>query len=448
MGVGSDLIVATDGEYVGPLGRLPVGTCPSSVLAAVVLVFLVAPTDILAVEDRADCRQTPTAACVAAMARDALADIDADRDWVSGAAEVATAFFTIGETALARGLLQDARLRASALDDAGARAAALTDLAAALVMDGNADGLGDLLGAALQSAEAIEDRQKRWDTTGKLAVIYAEAGDISTGLAIAAGMPQADATLAAFKARTLHDIAPLQARAGGLEDALDTLASIDMGITYYQATVRTGVATIVTRNHPLVAANLLGEADTIARAQQDGYFVAGALRHVGAAYATMNMEHKSMVYFTAAAEGARRVESAQKKARAISRVATALADFRRFAEAAALIPEAVGVAATETADDMRLWAMYEISGAAAFAGEFEVALELLDAIPSSFEFFGKPLHAAAERDVAWGLARHARVQAAVAMAAGITAPRERVQALSRIARVLEVPDMRALPRYL
>ncbi|MEM6575100.1 MAG: hypothetical protein AAF736_12570 [Pseudomonadota bacterium] len=125
-----------------------------------------------------------------------------------------------------------------------------------------------------------------------------------------------------------------------------------------------------------------------------------------------------------------------------------MADIRRYPAARALLPEASKIAEQEPSEQLRLWSYYEICGSAAFAGDFQLANEVLSKIPTDIVLFGRPLYAAAQRDVVFGLLRHDRFDEGLAMASRIEPARERVQALSRMVGLLVDPGQPALPRYL
>ena len=197
-----------------------------------------------------------------------------------------------------------------------------------------------------------------------------------------------------------------------------------------------------------LAERLLTEADSIARAQDDGYFVAGALRDIGKAYYRGGNREIAMRYFTDAHAATGRAKSPQHKARSLSRVGTGLSDCGLYADAKRVIPAAREWAEQAKAPVFNNWAFYEIAGSAAFAGDFDTASELLAVIPDMKFSNATSLKAATQRDVAWGMARHGQLDGAVAMSTSIEKPRERVQALSRVVRLMVDPKMDAFPRYL
>lgn len=422
--------------------------------AAAVLLCIVHVSAVADQGTGSGCEGGSPVACVLTQANEELDRVEVDSDWITAAIEIAIALDAAGRQGEAAAILTGAEKRAATLDDAGQRSAALGQIGGALAGFGSR---GAVLREAVLNVIAdgeyhlgsVSDPRKHQDILGKLAVARALAHDEDAALAIAGRMPQSDDNLAALKARTLHDIAPIQAEHGDLDSAVETLAAIDMGLTYYRAASRSDVAKIAAEAGRIDLANeLLNEADKIAREQNDGYFVAGALRHIAEAWAAMDDERRALAYFKDATDGARRAMAPQQQARALSRIATALADYGYYDEAKAVVPEAIDIAGTERSDDLRYWAYYEIAGAAAFAGDFDAAFGLLGEISPSVAFSGTGLKGAAQRDIAWGLARHGQLSKALATAHDIDAPRMRVQTLSRIARILSDPAMPALPRYL
>ena len=386
---------------------------------------------------------------VTSLATDTLATIESDNDWIQAATEIALALELAGRPRDAVDMLDRAATRAAALEDNVVRASAEALIIAALLDLGSDAAAAGNIANATRAAEAIDDDGKRWDALGKLAVLNARAGNIDAALTFAIGMPESDDNLASYKARTLHDIAPLQARENDIDAAVSTLSLMTMGLPYYRAAAASDVAIAAdAAGRSADAEALLEEAAAIARGQTDGYFVAGALRHVAVAYSEIGDAPRASGFFAEALDASLSGASPQHRARAVSRAATSLADVGELEAAKSALPNAVDIARSETREPFQLWAFYEIAGSAAFAGDFEMAMELMEAVPPSFRFGANSLRAATERDVAWGLARHGRVDEAMALAVGIESPRESVQALSRIARVIDDPEMIALPRYL
>lgn len=376
-------------------------------------------------------------------ARETLDTIEDHRDWVAGAVELSAALNAWGNRQEAVALLRTATKRAGAIEDTTARAKSVSEIATAMSALGSAL---ELIDEGHRLSDTIGDDAKRWDIKGKLTSALAASGQADAAFKYALAMPDSNFALASYKARTLREIALHQAKAGEPESATKTIASITMGLRYYQATARTDVAREAADGHSRTP--LIDEAVEIARGLDNGYFVAGALRDVGEAYADAGLWTEAKPYFDEAITAARTAPSHQEQARALSRVATGMADFGRYELAVRLIPEALAIAEKEEKESLRIWSFYEIAGSFAFAGDFNAALALLDRIPAIAFGSSQSLKSAALRDIAWGMARHGRIDEAVERASAIETRREKVQALSRILRVMKDPNMAALSRYL
>ena len=400
--------------------------------------------------------QTPTPsssdaliAASLASAEDAVTTIRDPVSRIDALVELGEAQVAAGHPEEASNSLATASALARSMPDPIKQAQALVAITSVWVATELRTDIEELFDMATAALEQSASDAKRWDLAGQLAVARARGGDVRRALTIAQAMPARSETLATYKARTLHDIAPSQASFGDFGGAVETLDQITMGLTYYRSVACSDVAAIAgRRGNSEVADSLLAQADDIARKQSDGYFVAGALRQIGDAYAELGVDAHAHRYYSDALLGAMEADQAQQRSRALSRVATSMADYGYLEQALAVIPRAIKVAQDESSDQMRFWAYYEIAGSAAFSGDFESALSLLNEIPSDLSFSGTPLRDATQRDIAWGLARHGQLDEALEMARSIQSARERVQALSRIVRVLSNPAMKALPRYL
>ncbi len=395
------------------------------------------------------CVTEPTEACVLDLAMAAFSSVEGDRQRINAALELSLALTASGDRQAATKLLRAAGRQVSAMSAATDVVEARLDLAHGFLSAGDKNAGASQLAAAESVLDNVEDAHKRVDLGAKIAVAYVEVGQSTKGLRYAKGLPESDETFAAYKARALHDIAPILAKNGDLSGALATIEAITMGITYYQSVCRSDVGYLASIDGSEdEAEELFEDAAAVARAQENGYFVAGALRQLADAEARLGRTASANANFQEAVVGARAAPSAQERARAISRIVTTMADNEMTANAAGLIAEALAIAATEGNAALRSWAHYEIAGAAAFAGLFDHAAEVLIEIPSDLEFAGVSLKSATQRDVAWGLARHRQTAGALELAATIVTARERTQAFSRIARAMADPAMRALPRYL
>ncbi len=387
--------------------------------------------------------------CILQAAASALDGIENDRDWIAAAAEYAIALDVVSQKGAARQVLKTALEKANGLEDQAKQLPALLELSNAFAEIG----ANDLALKAIDIGEGklsnIENLDKRIDLGGKFASARAAAGQIDTALTKTRTISNASENAASFKARTFREIATYQAEVGDFEGAVRTISEIDGGLTYYWSTARSDVAELAfAAKEDIIANKLLIEADKIARAQEDGYFVAGALRDIGKAYLRGSDPEKAESYFNDARAAALTAKSPQHRARSLSRVATGMSDCQLYKAAASVIPTAIALASKEKSKIFQNFALYEVVGSAAFAGDFETAFNLLDGIPDIKFSDATSLKGATQRDIAWGLARHGQTQRAVKTARNIAKPRERVQALSRIVRLMVNPKMDAFPRYL
>lgn len=368
---------------------------------------------------------------------------------VHAAGETAVALSELSRKAQAGDMIGDELKRASSISDAAEKAIALVGLAQSSAQIGGAVAHDDVMTAAWQSLNAIDAADKKSDLTGKLlrATAIRHADQVVLDAALA--MPELNENQSSYKARTLHELAPTFAEQIGVASGEAILRQITMGLAYYKAGAFADVAAVAyQRNQPQVAVRLLIEAEAIARAQGDGYFRAGALRRIASSYNDGGETETAIALFRDAGIAASAGESAQQRARALSRVATTLADHHYYSMAGDLLSRAADVAESEENEQLRFWTFYEIAGAAAFAGQFELADTLLAQIPVTLKFSGSHVRYAAERDIAWGYAKHERFDEASMRADAIQGVRERAQALARIARLKRNPKMRSLSRYL
>ncbi|MEO0996686.1 MAG: hypothetical protein AAFX58_04130 [Pseudomonadota bacterium] len=385
--------------------------------------------------------------CPLAAGTEVLHAMQDGADKVTAGAELALAYLAVGDVETARSLLADANARALAIDDAATRTQALTEIADAAADAGLATGEQALL--AVWHAVQIADPAKRADRLGRIAVLMARLGFGTDARRVAAALPTGDGTLGAYQARTLQGIAEQFAANGQLEQAAATLASATAGLIYYRAV---GYAQIgrhaILAGRPDLGEAWLDQAVRSADEQTEGYFVAGALRRIAAEYAAIGDMNTATRFFGRAVDGARAASTQQQRARALSRIATTLADLGLHERAVACVNEAIAVAGADSDRAIAAWVAYEIAGAAAFAGDGDTAYAVLETIPADVEFAGRPVRAAAQRDVAWGLARHGDRRASLRLIGDIANARERVQALARLVRLHAQPDMPAYSRYL
>lgn len=285
--------------------------------------------------------------------------------------------------------------------------------------------------------------------TAKRVLVRGRHGSFRPALDEATALPEQTSSQQNAKAVTLRKISEQLALSGDLVSAERALREIQMSISYYQAMARSDVARAAFRHDDsTLAETLLAQADVIARDQENGYFVGAALRDIAYAYRVAGYSEKADSYFEDAVTEAGKASKLNERARAISRIATRYADAEDYANSRAVLDIAVLHAKDIEPGPLRGYTYYEIAGSAAFNGEFELAFRSLEHVPDTPLQSTKSILGAAQRDVAWGLARHGRIEDALDVCARIASERERVQAYSRIVRLLRDPDMSALPRYL
>lgn len=387
--------------------------------------------------------------CIMQNAKLALGEITDPENWVSAASEYAIGLQSIGDTQNAIAILDEAAVKTGAIE-------AIENRLKVMILTANSYAKLDKTAKARDIAERgeslalqIESNGKRSDIIGKLISVRAQTGQFSKALSRARAMPQSDATESAFKARTLREIAVYQAENKDFSGARKTLEDITMGLTYYRSTARSDIATLAFADgQHAIALTLLGEAEQIARAQDDGYFIAGALRDIGKSFFRGGYHKKAMGFFEDAKSGARQANSYQEKARSLSRIGTGLADCGLHSDGIKLFPQTIKFADQAKSETFKNYSYYEIAGSAAFAGDFDTARRLAELIPAISFGDATSLKDATKRDIVWGLARHNRLDDALDLARTISEPRERVQALSRLMQLQADPDMEAFSRYL
>ena len=396
-------------------------------------------------------RPIPRTSCILAEVESILTGIDEHQTWTPVAIEFALALSSDGKQREALLVLAAAADRLERIDTDDQTATLLAELASVYHQIGEAPEVATAVAAGMALVQSLDSESKRLDLYAKFAVATAYAGQAEQAQVLLSEFPEpTDAALNSYLARGMRELAAHQAAMGDFDAALETLASITMGLTYYRAIAGTDIAShAFDADRATLAFRLLGDAESVARAQENGYFRAGALRDIGAAYirGTGNSD-RAFEFYASAQEAALDAPSYQERARALSRIGTKMADDRLFAEAARLLPDAIALAEQEENEAMRNYAYYEIVGSAAFVGAFDVARPIVPNLPSDPFGSATSLRAAAERDVAWGMARHGQLSDALEVARSISPARERSQALCRIVRLLNDPDMKALPRYL
>ncbi|MGJ8563075.1 MAG: hypothetical protein ACSHXY_05930 [Alphaproteobacteria bacterium] len=387
--------------------------------------------------------------CIADNAQLVLAGIDDPFDWATSAAELAIANDSLSNTEAVSSLLNEALSKADDIEDKKKRATAYGDIALALSKIQPTSAMMPLVEQLTERAKQAGSDDKKWDILGKLATARAVHGDRAGALKMALTMPSATYSQDAFKGRTQREISKKYAEAGDFKTAIEIINEIDADFTYYSAVARTDIAALaIEAGQPNLVERLFEEALSIAKKQDNGYFSGAILRDIGYSQVKMGETNKAKVMFANALELARGAKSDQEKARAISRIATRMADCGLTDQSAEILLEALSISGRIESETFANFALYEIAGSASFSAEFDLSRSLITEIPETQFGSAVSLKAAAQRDLAWGLARYGQVNEAMSIANSITSPREKVHTLSRLVRLLKTPAMNALPRYL
>lgn len=390
-----------------------------------------------------------TAFCLIKDAETALNKIDDHFEWATAAAELAIAKNAIGETGQAWTLFKDALTRSLKIDNKKQKEAAVSDISLALSKVKSNDKAVQIINTLQSFADGVETPEKKQDINGKLSTAIALHIDTSVALEKALKLPEGNPTLDSFKARTLREVANQMAKKGEFNKAQETLKHITMGLTYYASMAHSDVAAqAIKKSNNQLASELLEAGLIIARAQENGYFVAGAIRDIGYAYAKKMNTKIASDLFNEAQKGAQSANSFQEKARAMSRIATRMADAWQLPGTEDIIKIAIELANQEEREVFKNFSYYEIAGSAAICGHFDIARSLIEDIPDITFSSTKSLKNSTLRDLAWGLAKHGEIKNAYETAIMIGTDREKVQTLSRIARIIIDKDMNAVARYL
>lgn len=387
--------------------------------------------------------------CILINAEETLSLIDDPFDYATSAVELAIAQDANGNKNKTWQLFDQAIEHASKIEDKARKETAMSDIALALSkVKANEQAMG-VIETINSFALDIEDPVKMQDLKGKAITATAVHGDAAMAVALAYELPVGNFTLDSFKARTLREVASQTAKKGDFKTAVDQLSKITMGLPYYSSMAHSDIATTAAKMDEIgLIPEVLENATSIARGQDDGYFIAGALRDIGVAYVNYGDDHLAGQYFEEALEGARNANTFQEKARSMSRIATRMADVGITSSSLEILNEALSLARQEESELFRNFSLYEISGSAAFCGQFEMTRTLLEEIPDIPFSSTSSLLNASKRDLAWGLAKYGDFSGAIAAANSIETRRERVQTLSRIARIIIDPKMVAIARYL
>lgn len=376
-----------------------------------------------------------------------LNGIETDEIRGIAATEFTLALHAAGRDAQALETIRDAEQHISGITDPTASLKAQLAFAEAYAKIGAIEDAEAMIETAERLLNFVETDLGRADLQGKLVKARALAGDLKSALARTGEMPEASSTQSAFKARTYHDLAPLFSKAGDFETARRAL-SLATGMNYYQATAYTDVAYLARKSGQLDLANtLLRDASDGAAKEENGYFRAAIYRHIADVYSSNGDETLAFENFDQAASGARQANSAQEQARALSRIAVSMGDHGYFEQAIALLDEAKEISKDVEPGAFLHFVNYEIAGAYAFAGETEAAAALIENLSQDPMADAMSLKSAAQRDLAFGLARHGNTEQALRTALSIDTPRERIQALHRLILILHSPKLKAFARY-
>jgi len=361
--------------------------------------------------------------------------------WVSGASELAVAYDVTGHLEQSRTLITDAVEKTKAIEDMKQRGTALSEILTAIAALSKTENATIWIQDITFIATDLEGRAKA-DVNGKMIVAKAIHNDKDTAHQEALKLPQTTDVEGYAKAVTLRKIANIFAKSGDLETAREAINSITMSIDYYKSMVRSDVA-----RHAYKTGNI-SEAEPIARSLDNGYFVGAALRDIGYSYDVMQKFEVAQNYFSEALKATAISDKQNEKARATSRIATRLSDAGLSSQTPDILNQAAMFAHDIKIDAMKSYSYYEISGAAAMSGQFNLAKDWLKNVPDITMGSTSSIKNAAKRDLAWGLTRYGKTKEALEIVNSISTDREKLQALSRMIRVLKNPYMEALPRYL
>lgn len=387
--------------------------------------------------------------CLIQDAEIALGKIEDHFDWATAAVELAIAKDAIGKTDQAWLLFNEAVKRASQIENKTQQETAASDISLALSKVNSSEEALPIINSLQSFADNVETPEKKQDINGKLSTAIALHGETSNALEKALNLPEGNPTLDSFKAKTLREVANQMAKKGEFTKAKEALTHITMGLTYYASMAHSDVAAqAINKGNNGLASELLTAGTIIARAQDNGYFVAGAIRDIGYAYAKKEEISKARDLFLEAQKGAQNANSFQEKARAMSRIATRMADAWQLSGTKQIIEKAIDLANQEEREVFKNFSYYEIAGSAAICGHFDIARSLIENIPDIAFSSTKSLKNSTLRDLAWGFAKHGNYKAAYETAHVIRTEREKVQTLSRIVRVMINKDMNAVARYL
>jgi len=430
-----------------------IGVVTLTVLCPVLSAGKPLPDERAGVAFAADNCEAPglTAGCIVSRAEQALTQLEGDPfAWSTAAVELAIALDALDESTRSEVLVAAAADRAAGIGEERQRVAAFGDIALALAVLRPLPDSEKILSRIADSVAGVEDVNRRADLAGKMIAASAVQLDLPEAFNRATALPEGEGSQASYKALALRKVAATFAGKGDFDTAGRVIEHITMGIDYYKSMARSDVAARAAGDDRYRAhANmLLDEAVIIARTIEDGYFRAGSLRDIAVAYHRLGAAERSAAYFDEAMSATADADTPNERARSMSRIATRMSDLGRLGATESVIAQSIAYAEAIESDVMRSFTDYEIAGAAAFCGHFDTAYALIAGMTDRAMGSTASVRSAAQRDLAWGLARHGQLQQAMQVVAGIESLRERIQAMSRIARVMNDPGMQALPRYL
>ena len=398
-----------------------------------------------------------SAKCILKTAKETIATIESHSDWVASATELALALDSQGDSqedsqggrSEAWAYLEQATLRLDSIVDVKARDAAAADIALALKsMTQNASVL-PILNKLQAYGEGTESAGKRVDILCKIVSARAVHESPEKARKLAMSLSQNGDLANAYRGRTQREIAAVFAKQGDFDAALSLLDEITTDFTYYKAIAQTDVMSEAAKSGKKdIVDALQSQAETLANAQDNKYFSAGILRDIGYSYFILGYMELANKYLRKALSAAQKAPKYQEKARATSRIATRLADAGQLSETLTILEDAITLIEQENSKMMVSFSRYEVAGSAAFTNNIELSEKLVSELPDAAFLSATSLKAAGQRDLAWGLVRHGRLEDGITLANTIKVPREKVQALSRIIRLINDPSMDALPRYL
>lgn len=390
-----------------------------------------------------------TTRCILENAKGVIATIDDNSDWITSAAELAMALDSHGDTGEAWSYFGEAVTRLSSVEDIKKRDSAAADLALALkAMKKNTEAL-PILNKLEAYAKTAEAESKKVDIICKIVTARAIHDSPKIARELALKLPQDGDLANAYRGRVQREVSAIFAKQGDFESAIAMLGEITADFTYYKAIAHTDIMSqAAKRGKKDIVETLQSAAEEIANEQENTYFAAGIFRDIGHSYLVLGDTERGQAFIVKAREAAAAAPKFQEKARATSRIATRLADAGNYDAALDILNDALEFAEQESSQMMQSYAFYEIAGSAAFTKNSTMSDKLTKQLSEAPFLSATSLRAAGQRDLSWGLVRFGEVEAGVRMANNISAPREKVHALSRIVRLLDNPSMDALPRYL